>query len=165
MHCLECGEKLTLRFCENEGLIPYCVRCQKFKFPPFNSAVSMVVVNRAQDRVLLARHKKQNDFILFAGYIRKGETAERAVVRELREETGCDTVKFRYMSSRYHEPRNVLMFNFIVVAETGEISVNPDEVDEARWFTFEEALESVQKNSTAKVFLTKAIEELRRGKI
>ena len=28
MYCRQCGEKLTLRFCENEGLVPYCDKCE-----------------------------------------------------------------------------------------------------------------------------------------
>ena len=35
MYCMDCGEKLTLRFLENEGLVPYCPNCEKFKFPFF----------------------------------------------------------------------------------------------------------------------------------
>ena len=46
MYCKQCGEKLTLRFCENEGLVPYCDKCEAYKFPQFNVAVSMVVTNR-----------------------------------------------------------------------------------------------------------------------
>lgn len=46
MHCPKCGNKLVLKFCENEGLVPYCEVCEKFKFPPFSTAVSMVVVNK-----------------------------------------------------------------------------------------------------------------------
>ena len=56
MYCKQCGEKLTLRFCENEGLVPYCDKCEAYKFPQFNVAVSMVVTNRAQDKILLAKH-------------------------------------------------------------------------------------------------------------
>ena len=73
MYCRECGEKLTLRFCENEGLIPYCGKCEDYMFPQFSVAVSMVVTNRAQDKILLAKHVEDDDFILFAGYIKKGE--------------------------------------------------------------------------------------------
>ena len=67
MYCRECGEKLTLRFCENEGLIPYCAKCRSYMFPQFPVAVSMVVTNRAQDKILLAKHVEDEDFILFAG--------------------------------------------------------------------------------------------------
>lgn len=79
MYCRQCGEKLTLRFCENEGLVPYCDKCEAYIFPQFNVAVSMVVTNRAQDKILLAKHVEDEDFILFAGYIKKGENAEKTV--------------------------------------------------------------------------------------
>ena len=130
MHCPKCGNKLVLKFCENEGLVPYCEVCEKFKFPPFSTAVSMVVVNKTQDKILIAKHTKNNDFLLFAGYIKKGESAEKTLVREIKEETGLNAVKYKYMSSKYHEPRNVLMLNFIVVVSDGEIVFNEDEISE-----------------------------------
>ena len=46
MYCMDCGEKLTLRFLGNVGLVPYCPKCEKFKFPYFPVAVSMSGVNR-----------------------------------------------------------------------------------------------------------------------
>ena len=102
MYCRECGQKLTLRFCENEGLIPYCDKCENYIFPQFSIAVSMVVTNRAQDKILLAKHVEDEDFILFAGYIKKGENAEKTIPREIKEELGLEVVKAKYMSSRYH---------------------------------------------------------------
>ncbi|HIZ24900.1 MAG TPA: NUDIX domain-containing protein, partial [Candidatus Gallimonas intestinigallinarum] len=85
MYCRDCGAKLSLRFLENEGLIPYCERCGAFKFPYFPVAVSMTVVNRQENKILLARHTGEQDYKLFAGYIKKGETAEKAIPRELKE--------------------------------------------------------------------------------
>ena len=163
MFCTECGEKLTLMFNHREGLVPFCKNCNEYRFPQFATAVSMVVTNRAKDRILLAKHKDQPDFILFAGYIKKGESAEKAVTREFKEETKLNTVKFKYMSSRYHEPRNVLMLNFLSMAETGEPEIDAEEIDEVRWFTFDEALEAVRKDSTAEYFLKNAIAELKRN--
>ena len=86
MYCRECGQKLTLRYCENEGLIPYCAKCADYMFPQFSIAVSMVVTNRAQDKILLAKHVEDDDFILFAGYVKKGESAEKTIPREIKEE-------------------------------------------------------------------------------
>ena len=43
-----------MKFCENEGLVPYCESCGEYRFPPFKTAVSMTVVNRKQDGVLIA---------------------------------------------------------------------------------------------------------------
>ena len=46
MYCQDCGQKLTLKFCDNEGLVPYCNECAEFKFPSFRAAVNMTVVNK-----------------------------------------------------------------------------------------------------------------------
>ena len=61
MYCRHCGQKLSLRFCENEGLIPYCNTCESYMFPQFSVAVSMVVTNRTQDKILLAKHADDED--------------------------------------------------------------------------------------------------------
>ena len=162
MYCRHCGQKLSLRFCENEGLIPYCSSCADYIFPQFGVAVSMVVTNRAQDKILLAKHVEDDDFILFAGYIKKGENAEKTIPREIKEELGLNVVKAKYMSSRYHTRKEVLMLNFIVVVEDAPIKLKEDEVSEARWCTPEEAMELIRKNTTAEFFLSNAIRELKR---
>ncbi len=163
MYCRDCGAKLTLRFLENEGLIPYCEQCGSFKFPLFPVAVSMTVVNRAENKILLARHAGEEQFKLFAGYIKQGESAEKAIPRELREETKLTAIKWRYHASRYHDAKDVLMLNFIVTADEGETVLN-DELEEVRWFTPEEAREHVIKGSTAEYFLLGALNELGRKK-
>ena len=162
MYCRECGQKLSLRFCENEGLIPYCAKCQAYMFPQFPIAVSMVVTNRNQDKILLAKHVEDEDFILFAGYIKKGENAEKTIPREIKEELGLDVVKAKYMSSRYHAKKEVLMLNFVVVVEDKPIKLNMSEIREARWCTPEEAIELIRKNTTAEFFLNNAIRELKK---
>ena len=162
MYCRECGQKLTLRFCENEGLIPYCDKCEAYMFPQFSVAVSMVVTNRAQDKILLAKHVEDDDFILFAGYMKKGENAEKTIPREIKEELGLNIVKTKYMSSRYHAKKDVLMLNFIVIVEDGNIKLQEEEIAEARWCSFEEAIELIRKGTTAEFFLTNAIRELKK---
>ncbi len=162
MYCRQCGQKLTLRFCENEGLIPYCGTCESYMFPQFPVAVSMVVTNRAQDKILLAKHAEDDDFILFAGYIKKGENAEKTIPREIKEELGLDVVKAKYMSSRYHAKKELLMLNFIVVIEeTKPIKLN-EEISEARWCSPDEAIELIRKGTTAEFFLLNAIRELKK---
>ena len=162
MYCNECGEKLSLMFKRDEGLVPYCKNCNEYRFPRFASAVSMVVTNRSKDKILLAKHIGNDDYILFAGYIKKGETAEKAVTREFKEETKLDTVKFKYMGSRYHEPKNVLMLNFLIMAEDCEPVPDENELSEVKWFTVEEALEAIRKDSTAETFLKNALAEIKK---
>ncbi len=163
MYCRDCGEKLSLRFLENEGLVPYCANCAKFKFPFFPVAVSMTVVNRAEDKILLAKHTGEDDYKLFAGYIKKGETPEKAIPRELREETGLTAIKWRYLSSRYHEARDVLMLNYIVTADENDVKLN-DEIESVRWCSREEALALIVKDSTAEYFLNAVLPELGKKK-
>lgn len=164
MYCTECGEKLALVLHSQEGLVPYCKKCGEYRFPQFATAVSMVVTNRTKDKILLAKHKGQDDYILFAGYVKKGETAEKAVTREFREETKLNVVKYKYMSSRYHEPRNVLMLNFLVMAENGNTVLDETELDEAEWFSLDESLTAVRQDSTAQAFLKVAVAELKNSK-
>lgn len=165
MYCSVCGEKLALVVHKQEGLVPYCKNCGEYRFPQFATAVSLVVTNRTKDKVLLAKHLGQEDYILIAGFIKKGETAEKAVTREFKEETKQNVVKYKYMSSRYHEPRNVLMLNFLIIAENGEIIADPEEIEECRWFDLDEALDYVRKNSVAEAFLKSAITEIKNNKI
>ena len=162
MYCRQCGEKLSLRFCENEGLIPYCSKCAAYIFPEFPIAVSMVVTNRAQDKILLAKHVEDDDFILFAGYVKKGENAEKTIPREIKEELGLSVVKAKYTSSRYHTRKDVLMLNFIVVVEDEPIKCNHAEIAQARWCTPEEAVTLIRKGTTAEFFLNNAVRELKK---
>lgn len=162
MFCIECGAPLTLMYANGEGLVPYCKNCGEFRFPQFATAVSMVVTNRSKDKILLAKHLGQDEYILFAGYVKKGETAEKAVSREFKEETNLNTVKAKYMSSRYHEPKNVLMLNFLMIAEDGEAKLDTNELEEIKWFTFEEALAQIKKDSTAEYFLKNAVNEIKK---
>lgn len=113
-----------MKFCENEGLVPYCENCGEYRFPPFKTAVSMCVVNRSLDKILLARHTN-GQMLLLAGYVKKGESAEKTIAREIREETGLNVIKTKYVASRYHEPRNVLMLNFLVSVTDGDLKCTP----------------------------------------
>ena len=158
MYCRDCGEKLTLRVLESEGLVPYCPKCGAYKFPFFPVAVSMVVVRRTDHKILLAQHVGDSDYKLIAGYIKKGESAEKTIPRELREETKLTAVNWRY-----HAEKDILMLGFIVYCDDGELAFN-EELAAAHWCTPEEAKEIIRKNSTAEFFLNAALSELGRKK-
>ena len=42
-HCFECGTALIEKELEEEGIVPYCPKCQQYRFPMYNVAVSMTV--------------------------------------------------------------------------------------------------------------------------
>ena len=140
-YCEQCGKELVLKSIEKEGKIPYCSSCDKLYFPMFNTAVSMIALNPKKDRILLA------------GYVNKGENAEETIQREMKEEIGRDIISYQYLKSSYYEKTNTLMLNFAVVLDSETLDIDKEEVDEAKWFSFEEAKNEIAKNSLAEQFL------------
>lgn len=84
-YCPACGSKLSERPLDGEGFVPYCEQCDAYRFPQYNVAVSMIVRDSATGRILLIQQYGRPFYILVAGYVNRGERAEDAVVREIRE--------------------------------------------------------------------------------
>lgn len=153
-HCIECGQELVMKECEHEGMIPYCPTCKDFRFPIFNTAVSMVVLNPQEDKILMIQQYGRESNILVAGYVNKGESSEDALRREMQEEIGRKVIKHRYMRSEYFEKSNTLIWNFAVVVDSEDLSAICEwEVDKAQWFAMDEALAYVKQDSLAQRFL------------
>lgn len=161
-YCIECGKELVLKENFNcgvsEGLVPYCTNCGEFRFPQFNTSVSMVVFNRDYSKILLIQQYGRGVNILVAGYVTKGENLEQTIKRELKEEVNLDLLSFCYNESRYFEKTNSLICNFIIQSANEDFKLNP-EVDYAKWYDIETAKEVVYQSSLAQYFLLKAIEK------
>ena len=153
-YCYECGTKLMDKYLEGEGMIPYCEKCGQYRFPIFNTAVSMEVLNPSQDKVILIQQYGRTRNILVAGYVNRGESAEEAVVREVREELGLEVGHIRFNKSKFYAGSNTLMINFSCVASSEDLSRRKtDEVDYVRWYSLDEARENVYHGSLAEEFL------------
>ena len=137
-YCSKCGCELTEKECFNagisEGLVPYCPNCKEFRFPPFNTAVSMVVYNKDYSKILLIKQYGYDFNILVAGYVTKGENLENTIQRELKEEIGLKVLSFKYNESQYFEKSNTLICNFIVQTESEDFRLT-SEVDSAKWYS------------------------------
>lgn len=154
-----CGTRLEIRELENEGMIPYCPQCGQFRFPQYNVAVIMIVVNEAKDEILLIKQYGRPSYILVAGYVSKGESLEDAVRREIREETGMTVDHMKFNRSRYFGKSDALMCNFTVfVKDDSEMHTNR-EIDSYHWFSREEASRNIRPESLAKDFLDAYLEE------
>jgi NAD+ diphosphatase len=71
--------------------------------------------------------------------VEPGESAEQAVAREVREETGISVGGVRYVGSQPWPMPHSLMLGFRAVAAGGEqITVDREEIAEARWFSRDE---------------------------
>ena len=151
-YCMQCGTRLRIREHEHEGPTPWCDTCGEYRYPVFNTAVSMIVMNEAKDRVLLIRQYGRPHYVLVAGYVNQGEDAEAAAAREVREEVGLEVLSARFNHSHYFAPTNTLMLNFTVTVAVPEVHAN-FEVYDWRWFSVEEARRSIKPNSLAQAFL------------
>lgn len=153
-YCYECGTLLIKKPLEGEGEIPFCEKCGTFRFPIFNTAVSMEVMNPAKNKIVLIKQYGRDKNILVAGYVNRGETAEETVAREVREELGIEVGEITFNKSEFYEPSNTLMLNFSCVAETEELHIAEKEVDSAAWYSFEEVEREIFQGSLAHRFLS-----------
>lgn len=157
--CRMCGTRLEPRELENEGVIPYCPSCGQFRFPQYNVAVSMIVVDESTDEIMLIKQYGRPFYILVAGYVTKRESLEDAVIREIREETGMTVSHMKFNRTQYYEGSDTLMCNFTVFVEDAhELNVNY-EIDSYSWFSRSEARENIRPNSLASFFLNAYLDE------
>ena len=158
-HCRECGTELIEKELEHEGMVPFCPRCGEYRFPQYNVAVSMIVVNEENRKTLLVKQYGRDFFRLVAGYVNRTETLEHAAARELKEETGMTASRIRFNRTRFYEPSDTLMCNFTAfVRDDSELNPNY-EIDSWEWFTFDEARKNINPEILAGKSLTAYLDE------
>lgn len=152
-YCYNCGTKLELKHLEHEGMIPFCNKCNKFIFPIFNAAVSMIICDKDEKNILLIKQYSTNFYRFVAGYINKGESAEEAVYREILEEVGLKPIKIKPLKTSYYEKSNTLMYNYLAICDDINVVTNY-EIDEFKWFPIEEAKEALRDAKLAYEFFS-----------
>lgn len=140
MYCGACGAPTAPT---DAGHVRVCTDadCAVTHFPRTDPAVIMLVTDG--ERCLLGRRPGRENFMYstLAGFVEPGESLEEAVAREVMEETGIEVAGVRYAHSQpWPFPAN-LMLGFYAGAATTEITVNEDELADARWFTRDEVRE------------------------
>ena len=146
--CPNCGQKLTTRHLGDEGLVPWCERCDRPWFDAFSTCIIVAVMNE-KGQVLLQREIRRPDReVLVAGFIKPGDTAEDTVRREIAEETGLTATSLQYIASYPHMNGDMLMLGYCARAE-GEARPASGEVVSSRWCTLDEAVAALREGSIA----------------
>ena len=142
--CPNCGERTSMH---EGGLMRKCEGCGTEHFPRTDPVVIVVVSDG--ERCLLGRQKMwpPGMYSALAGFVDQGETIEEAVRREVKEETSIEVGEVRYHSTQPWPFPSSLMIGCHADAASTEISIDEHELDQARWFTREEARQALSQPS------------------
>jgi NAD+ diphosphatase len=135
-HCAQSGERTEPR---EGGFKRVNPRTGAEHFPR-TDPVAIVLPYRGEE-VCLGRgpHFPPAFMSAFAGYLEPGETMEQCAARELHEEAGLKVTRIAY---RYSQPwpfPSSLMMGFLAEVSGKTLTLDPAEIEEARWFSKEEA--------------------------
>ncbi|HTO61454.1 MAG TPA: NAD(+) diphosphatase [Bradyrhizobium sp.] len=134
--CANCGTRTAMK---EGGWKRDCPSCKAEHFPRTDPVVIMLVT--AGEKCLLGRQKQfpQGMYSCLAGFVEAAETIEDAVCREILEESGisCTDVGY-YMTQPWPYPSS-LMIGCTARALNEDIVVDRTELEDARWFTRNEA--------------------------
>lgn len=144
--CPACGGNTILM---HGGTSRECLACKSMSWPRQDPSMITVVSSRDGERVLLARSPRHPERMhtALAGFVEAGETMERAVAREVFEETGVriDLDSVKYVASQPWPFPQSTMIGFIAQAdEAQELKIDPNEIVEARWFDRGEVYEATK---------------------
>jgi NAD+ diphosphatase len=147
-HCPRCG---TPTVPAPAGHLTTCPKDGTEHFPRLDPAVIMLVTD-PEDRCLLARNAlwAKGRMSVLAGFVEPGESAEHAVAREVFEEAAITVGNIRYLGSQPWPMPRSLMLGFRAEAPAGQqITVDAEEIGEARWFTREQMLAAIDAGELA----------------
>ena len=133
--CGQCGSAMNL---VNWELAMLCNKCGHRCYPRIAPCVLVGILHN--DKILLARSSRHRPgfYSILAGFVESAETLEQAAVREVKEEVGIDITNLRYVGSQPWPFPHSLMTGFIADYAGGDIVCQPQEIEEAGWYSLKE---------------------------
>ena len=133
--CANCGAPTRMT---QAGWKRECPSCKVEHFPRTDPVVIMLAISG--DRCLLGRAGRfvANMWSCLAGFVEPGENIEEAARRETLEEAGITCGRVKYFASQPWPFPMSLMIGCHAQATSTEITVDREELEDARWFTREE---------------------------
>ncbi len=143
--CAQCGSPTRVTAA---GWVRRCPECKASHYPRSDPVTIMLAIKG--ERALLGRNRRRpgSRFSCLAGFMEPGETLEECVRREVHEESGVRVGRVRYLACQPWPFPSSLMMGFLCEALTEEITVDPEELAEARWFEREEIRAMVARAAT-----------------
>jgi NAD+ diphosphatase len=147
--CPQCGGATVLA---KGGWQRDCTACGAQQFPRTDPVTIMLVEH--ERRVLLGRNARfpQGSYSALAGFVEPGETIEEAVAREVFEEAGVVVRDVSYIASQPWPFPSQLMIACHAYADDHALTIDPAEIEDARWFTRDEVIEAFEKGAESTSF-------------
>lgn len=133
--CANCGAPTQVA---EAGYLRHCPQCGANHFPRTDPVVIMTVEH--EGRLLLGRRAgwPSGRLSVLAGFIAPGESAEEAVLREVREEAGIVARDPRFAASQPWPFPASLMLGFHARSDGGQPEPGDGELEEVGWFRADE---------------------------
>lgn len=114
-----------------------CPACHLLFYPRISP--SIIVRIKKGNQILMARshHFPPGAYALIAGFVEGGESLEEAVHREVFEEVGIHVKNLQYVCSQPWPFPDTLMIAFTADYADGELKINPTEIEDAGWYTWD----------------------------
>ena len=147
-HCPRCGTPTEVAAA---GFVRRCPADGSEHYPRTDPAIIVLVSDATGERCLLGSSARWTErrFSTLAGFVEPGESAETAVLREVREESGVAIGDVDYLGSQPWPFPSSLMLGFTARALDRDATPKADgeELLEARWFTRGEIEDGVRDGS------------------
>jgi len=156
--CGKCGANTRPSTTERARI---CTSCSRIVYPRVSPAI--IALLKKGEKVLLARSPRFTPgvYSILAGFNEPGENLEQTVHREVGEEVGIAVKNIRYFGSEPWPFPDSLMIGFVADYDSGEIRIDPREIEEAGWFSRENLPPFPSKTSISRAL----IEAWRRGEV
>jgi NAD+ diphosphatase len=145
-HCSVCG---TPTAPNRGGWSRFCTSCGAEHYPRVDPVVIMLAEH--DGRLLLGRqpHYPEGRYSALAGFVEPGESIEFAVARELREEAGIEVRDVQYWCSQPWPFPSSLMIGAHAAADDDQLTIDRNELDDARWFGRDEVVAALAGEASA----------------
>jgi NAD+ diphosphatase len=146
--CANCGAASEMT---QAGWKRECPACKTEHFPRTDPVVIMLAIDG--DRCLLGRQSRfvPGMWSCLAGFVEPGESMEDAARRETLEEAGVTCGRVTYFATQPWPFPMSLMIGCHAQATSTDITVDREELEDARWFTRDEVALMLTRRHPAKI--------------